>query len=84
MDFILVFLQSDQPPTAHPHGKNDNHATKYATNKSRSPPTSTDGNAYASTGAHDKQNREHEMCAPGHVLQVPSENRKKSENFYRE
>lgn len=46
MDFILILLQSDEPPTADAHGEESEESSQKDTPKPFTPTTACQGNEY--------------------------------------
>jgi hypothetical protein len=71
-NLVLIFLQSEEPPTANSHGENDYDAPKDTANNCSRPSATAYGHAYPCTCAHNEQDSGSNVRAPRDVLQMPT------------
>lgn len=84
MNLILVLLQPDQPPAADPHCQEGQDSAKNNPANPGSPASPGYCHTHSTCSAHDEEDREREMAAPGNVPEMTAEYGKETEDFYGE
>lgn len=83
MDFILVFLQANEPPSASAHGKTCEEQTHDDASYCSYPASSRKTQGHSSTLTHDKGACESEMAMPRNVTKMATKDGEESKDLNR-
>lgn len=81
MNFVLIPLQSYQPPAREAHSKTSQQASEDDAQDRRFPAATRDGHTQTSSSADSYKAGQYQMTAPRDVTKVSAEDREESKNF---
>jgi hypothetical protein len=73
MDFILVSLQTNQPPTGHTHAQTCHDSAEHYSQHSHTPASTRDRHAESSSSKNNQHNSQKDMTGPGVMTQMSAE-----------
>jgi hypothetical protein len=81
MDLVLIFLQTNQPPAADSHSKQNQHASQKGTNDSSCPLSSAHSDTNGAPSCYYEEDGKYCVRTPGDVSKVASEDWEQTEDF---